>query len=322
MNVNFEIVYNVYLKIRSNIRNKNKIFYFELLLYSNINYIVKKINNNDYKLGNYNIFFIKDKKYRLILSNNIYDKIYNHLVSDFILSKLDKNLINSNVASRVNKGTKYGRYLINKYLIDIKKNNKIFYILKFDIKKYFFNINHDILLNKLSKYLNKEEILIVKNIIKCTNQSYINLNIKKINDKYKLNLPYYKIGYGLSIGSICSQMLAVFYLNDLDHFIKEKIGCKYYIRYMDDGIIFDSDKERLVSIFNKLKIEIKKLELEFNSKTKIYVSYEGFSFLGIKYLVKNNKIIKRISKKEKKIILKKININNYNFYKHYFSYVK
>ena len=93
MKIDFDLVYNVYLKIRSN-----------------INYMVNKINNNDYKISKYNIFFIKEKKYRLILSNNIFDKIYNHLVSELILSKLDKYLIDSNVASR-NKGT-YVRKLV------------------------------------------------------------------------------------------------------------------------------------------------------------------------------------------------------------------
>ena len=97
MIVDYDLVYNVYLKIRGNVGNKKSVFYFELLLYSNINYLVNKINNNDYKLSKYNIFFIKEKKYRLILSNNIYDKVYNHLVSDLILSKLDKYLIDSNV---------------------------------------------------------------------------------------------------------------------------------------------------------------------------------------------------------------------------------
>lgn len=110
-------------------------------------------------------------------------------------------------------------------------------------------------------------------------------------------------------------MLAVFYLNDFDHLIKEKLGCKYYIRYMDDGIILMNNKE-------KLKKEIKDYKLEFNSKTKIYNSYEGFSFLGISYYVFNNKIIKRISKRNKKKILKRINNINYKFYKNYFKYIK
>ena len=322
MKVDFNIVLNTYYSIRGNIRNKKKIFYFEILLYSNINYIVNNINNNTYKLSKYNIFFIKEKKYRLILSNNIYDKIYNHLVSNIILSKLDKYLIDSNVASRNNKGVRYARYLLHEYLYKLKRNNKKFYILKFDIKKYFFNIDHDILITKLSKYLDNKELIIIRNIINSTNLDYINNKINYINFKYKLDLPLYNYNKGISIGSVCSQILAIFYLNDFDHLIKEKLGCKYYIRYIDDGIILMDNKEKLKKVFDVLKKEIKDYKLEFNSKTKIYNSYEGFSFLGISYYVFNNKIIKRISKRNKKKILKRINNINYKFYKNYFKYIK
>ena len=50
-----------------------------------------------------------------------------------------------------------------------------------------------------------------------------------------------------------SQLLAIYFLNDLDHYIKEKLYCKYYVRYMDDFIIFDYDKERLKVVRKKLK---------------------------------------------------------------------
>lgn len=320
MIVDYDIVLNTYYNIRGNIRNKKKVIRFEILLNSNINYLVDSINNNTYKLSKYNIFIIHEKKYRVILSNNIFDKIYNHLVSNLILSKLDKYLINSNTASRVNKGINYSRYLLLKYLIKVKEND--FYILKFDIKKYFFNIDHVILLNLLSKYLNKNELLIIKNILDSTNLEYINTKINYFNNKYNLDLPRYSFNKGLSIGSVCSQMLAVFYLNEFDHFIKEKLNCKYYIRYMDDGIIIDNDKERLKKVFNVLKELIKKYKLEFNNKTRIYNSRCGFSFLGINYYVINKRIIKRISKRNKKKIIKKINYNNYKFYKNYLKYIK
>ena len=111
-------------------------------------------------------------------------------------------------------------------------------------------------------------------------------------------------------------------MNDLDHLIKEELGGKYYIRYMDDGIILINDKDELKRVYSVLKEEIEKYKMEFNSKSKIYKSLEGFSFLGINYCVRNNKLIKRISRKNKKKILYKINKINYSFYKNYLKYVK
>ena len=80
--------------------------------------------------------------------------------------------------------------------------------------------------------------------------------------------------------------------------------------------------DALKRVYDTLKLEIQKYKLEFNSKTKIYISFEGFIFLGINYYIRNNKLIKRISKRNKKKIINKINKNNYKFYKNYFKYIK
>ena len=286
---------DAYLKIRKSIRNKKKLYLFEKNYYSNCNILLDKINNN-YIYSKYYIFTIVEKKKRLIMSSNLEDKIVNHVVCKKILLPLDKYLIDSNCATRVGRGTSYARKLLDKYLVKIKNKYSSFYILKFDFSKYFFHINHEILLTKLSKYLKLDDLTIMKDILDTTNEEYINKAINKLG----INT-YYLKGYGLPIGNYTSQFLAIYYLNDLDHYIKEKLGCKYYIRYMDDGIILDHSKDRLRSICKVLK-EIVKSEylLEFNSKTKIYKSSEGFTFLGIYYQVKDNKINKRILSKRKR----------------------
>ena len=61
-----------------------------------------------------------------------------------------------------------------------------------------------------------------------------------------------------------SQFLAIFFLNDLDHYIKEELGCKYYVRYMDDFIIIDTDRDKLKTIWKLIEIELKKLRLKIN----------------------------------------------------------
>ena len=76
-----------------------------------------------------------------------------------------------------------------------------------------------------------------------------------------------------------SQIMAIFYLSKLDHYIKEKLHIKYYIRYMDDGILLSNDKEFLRYCLFEIKKELYKLKL--NNKTKIInVSKEGIEFLG------------------------------------------
>ena len=209
------------------------------------------------------------------------------------------------MATRVNKGTKYARKLLDRYLIEMKNKYSKFYILKFDIKKYFFNINHEVLINKLRKYLNGDEIKIIRNIISETNYSYINDSISIINLNNNMAFPLYKFGSGLSIGNVCSQMLAVFYLNDFDHYIKEVLGCKYYIRYMDDLILFSDDYHYLVECLERIKVVINEHKLCLNEKTRIFSLKDGISFLGYRFVVKNNKVITLPSDKNFKVIRKR-----------------
>lgn len=81
-------------------------------------------------------------------------------------------------------------------------------------------------------------------------------------------------------GSMTSQILAIFYLNDLDHFIKEKLKIKYYIRYQDDFLLFHPSKEYLKYCLDEIRKFLKKEKLELNSKTRIYKNTDNFSFLG------------------------------------------
>ena len=154
------------------------------------------------------------------MSESISDKIVNHLISNEILLPLiEPKLIETNIATRKNKGIKFGINYVKKYINHLKLKYNNFYILKCDIKKYFYNVDHEILLEKLSLVIKDQEILeIITNIISTTNQKENNEQIKKLVEKekerlLKLNvksiekkikelesIPLYENGKGLPIG--------------------------------------------------------------------------------------------------------------------------
>lgn len=326
---NFDLIdiIEVYKKqIRINTKNKYKIKRFEDFYAINIYKIKRILDSKNYKVGKYNIFLIKEPKYRIIMSQRITDKLINHLVANKILLPiLDKALIDTNVATRKSKGTHYGIKYVKKYLNEM---NGTIYALKFDISKYFYNINHEVLINLLRKKIkDKDALNILIEIIGSTNHPYVNETITRLKNQEKEKLgkkfykdidriPLYKEGKGLPIGNMTSQIMAIYYLNELDHYIKEKLHMKYYIRYMDDGVILSNDKECLKHCLEEIKEILKKYDLELNHKTKIVnVSKEGLDFLGFRFY-KKNKVFMKVRNETKRRFKRKIkNIDNYSLEK-------
>lgn len=194
---NIENIKTSYNEICLNTKNKNRVAKLRDYKSIYITQIHNILSSKTYTVGPYNKFVIYEPKKRDIVSQNVTDKIINHLVARFILyPAILPCLIDSNVASRKNMGTHKGlSYSTNfRFKCNIKYNS--YYILKCDISKFFASINHDILKSKILRRIkDKDALKIVFDIIDS-------------NDT------------GLYIGSMTSQILAIFYLNDLDHFIK------------------------------------------------------------------------------------------------------
>lgn len=310
----FETIMDMYKEVKRTVKNKSKIIRFEEFKTYNINNIYNTLNNKTYIPGKYNIFLIKKPKYRIVMAQNISDKIINHLVAKYLLvDVVEKSLINENVATRTGRGTHYGIKLLKNYLIKLSKEKEI-YALKIDIHKFFYSIDHEILKKLLEKKIKDKNALdIIYKIIEGTNNEHINKTIKQykekeirfinnqtIKNKEKLIkqveiIPYYEFNKGLPIGNMTSQILAIFYLNEIDHFIKENLKIKYYIRYQDDMIMLSTNKKYLIESLDKIKNKIEKYKLKTNNKTQIInVSKNGVDFIGFHYYVKNRKIIMKL----------------------------
>ncbi len=319
---------DVFYTIKKNSKHREKILKFSIFYTSNIFNVMQLLKNKNYVHGKYNIFIIKEPKYRIIMSECMSDKIINHLVSKYVLFPLlERKLIDSNVATRENKGTKEGINKLKKYINKLKENNNKIYILKCDITKFFYSIDHQILLYKLSTIIKDVDIYnLIKSIINSTNYDYVNEKINELKEKsreeinnlkisskektLKLSqldkIPNYKYNKGLPIGNMSSQILAIYYLNDLDHFIKEKLKIKYYIRYMDDFILIHPDKEYLKKCLYHIEKQLNNLKLKLNSKTQIIEIHDGLSFLGYKFILKNKRLYTLINSKVKRKINKSI----------------
>ena len=255
--LNLNNILNIYDEICRNVRNERRVIKLKEYKTSFVYEVYLDLLNKTYEVGPYNVFDIYEPKKRRIVSQGLHDKIINHLVARHILYPvIIPPLIPQNVASRPNMGTKKGYELYKKYRMSCNAKYKNYYILKCDISKFFASIDHDVLKGKL---------------------------LKRIKDKDALNIVFKIIdseATGLSIGSMTSQILAIFYLNDLDHYIKEKLKIKYYVRYQDDFLLFHPSKQYLTYCLSEIKSFLDKEHLSLNKKTRIYKNTDNFVFLG------------------------------------------
>ena len=139
-------------EISKNVKNKKKLYYFDINKIQNVNSIINMLKVSNIEHEKYNIFVIHEPKCRLIMSLSVKDKVINHFVTKYILEKnLSKYLDDRNVVTRKNKGTDYGIKLVKKYLNILKNKYDDFYILKIDISKYFYSIDHNVLKSLLKE---------------------------------------------------------------------------------------------------------------------------------------------------------------------------
>lgn len=319
MNINFNDIKTVYDKeVKSHTKNKGKVYRFDRFKMENLTKIYDMLSNNKYKDFKYNIFFIKRPKYRIVMSLNITDKIINHYITRYILMpKLEKYLDNKNVATRKKLGRDYGIRLVKKYLEYFKSQDNC-YVLKMDISKYFYKIDHKILKNMIEKNLTNEEYELVSMIIDSTNKEYINKKIIELKNtelryikkriKEVEDIPLYEFGKGLPIGNMSSQFLSVFYLSRLDHKIIHNYKLKRYVRYMDDILIFSSDKEYLKKIKKEIEKELKEIYLLNVNKKKTFIVNvkNGFTFCGYRFRLIGNKTVINVCSDTKNRVSKRI----------------
>lgn len=159
-------------------------------------------------------------------------------------------------------------------------------LLKSDIEKYFYSLDHEVIINLLKPILSNEELKLIKVILNSTNKDYINKTINNYEKKNCIVLPKYTFGKGIPIGNMTSQYLAILYLSKLQHHITNDLKIKF-VNYMDDYILIHESNAYLKKALKIIEIKLDKeykLKLNYN-KTKISSCQEGITFLGYNFKV-------------------------------------
>lgn len=308
-----ERLYQAYINARKSRKSKYEVYLFDQNREERILRIFDDIKNRRYKHSPYKELVLNDSKKRNISSPIFVDHIIHHFVYDCIYKELDNKMVYSTFACR-----KW--YWLHKWVLYLKKiiwreGRKVLcngqkdelYYLKMDFSKFFFSINHDCLKKKIRRYIFDEDVLYIMDIII---DSYKSGNLF---DDVLARYDYYigEPNKGLPIWWILSQILANFYLNDLDQYLKHILKLSF-VRYMDD-IIIVWPKSKLLE--NKKKI------IDFIEHEKLIIHPRKISFHPVAcsirftwYKIKDNRIFawKRIKLSYQKFMddFKKLNLSN------------
>ena len=265
---------------------KRDVCEFSLRLMDNILALHNDLFNHTYKHGGYQAFKINDPKPRDIHKATVRDRLLHHAIYRVLYPFFDRIFIADSYSCRLNKGTHRAINKFREFAWKASKNNtRTCWALKCDIRKFFANIDQDILIGILREYIPDENIIeLLKSVI-----------VSFSSEKGK--------NIGLPLGNLMSQLFVNIYMNKFDQFAKHKLKAKYFIRYADDFVVLTPDKkwleEQIMPIREFLRQELK-LESHPN-KIFIKTVASGTDFLGLvsfpDYRILRTKTKKRMFKK-------------------------
>jgi RNA-directed DNA polymerase len=242
----------------------------------NIWQLHETLKSKTYKTSKYSIFKIYERKEREIHRLPYYpDRIVHHAIMNVIEPILVSTFTADTYSCIKGRGIHSASYKMRKVMKDVEGTK---YCLKLDIKKFYENINHEVLKQLLRKKFKDKDLLWL---------------LDEIIDSAQ----------GVPIGNYLSQNFANFYLTFFDHWIKEELRVKYYFRYCDDIVIFDSSKDRLRQLLADIRGYVNdKLILGIKSNYQIFlVEGRGVDFVGYKHfhthVLLRNSIKKRFIRK-------------------------
>ncbi|MBI2106395.1 hypothetical protein HYT57_00265 [Candidatus Woesearchaeota archaeon] len=268
---------NLFLAFKEARKGKTKKYYvkrFEKNLIKQLLNLNIELKSQKYHPEPLRTFILRDPKTRKISKSVFRDRVVHHALVRMIEPIFDKNFIYDSCANRKGKGNLFAlkRFDLFKRKITNNLTSKAF-CLKADIKHYFQEVNHEILLNVIERKIKDEKVMwLIKQILGGGEQNK-----------------------GMPLGNLTSQFFANIYLNELDRFVKHKLKTKYYIRYVDDFVILYNSKKQLEiwksEIDNFLK---EKLKLELHpDKSKIIPLSRGIDFVGFRNFYHHRLLRKR-----------------------------
>jgi RNA-directed DNA polymerase len=246
---------------------------FEYHLEDNLLFLQDELATFTYRPGDYTSFFIHEPKRRLISAAPFRDRVVHHALCNLIEPLFERLFCSDSYANRIGKGTHRALDRLQTF------SRRYPFALQCDLKQFFPSIDHAILRGELARHISDPCVMwlvdrILESSVGVLSEVYQVVYFPD-DDLFTPLRPR-----GLSIGNLTSQFWANVYLNPFDHFIKRELGCKAYLRYVDDFLLFSEDKAVLWRWKQSIIERLSRLRLVIHSGAHPRPVSEGIPFLG------------------------------------------
>ena len=252
--VTFENLFNAYESASRGRRYKNSVLGYRQHLEENIIDTLNLLTWKQWSPSRFKEFYIYDPKKRLISAPPFKDRVVHHALVSIIAPLFERKFITDSFACRAGKGTHAAKVRVEFFADTAHKAWGEYYVLKGDIRAYFYSVNRRVLLGLIERTISDRDVVwLIRRIVECDGDVQ-----------------------GIPLGALTSQLFANVYLDALDHHLKDGLGVKFYARYMDDFVVVHRDKRYLQDLLSEINRFITdQLHLVLNPKTEIFKSGIG-----------------------------------------------
>lgn len=286
--ISYDALYDSMRKCQQGVIWKDSVAHFVLNAPEEVLRLEKELATGTYKPRKPKTFVILSPKRREISSISFRDRVYQRSLNDNVIYPvMTRSFIYDNWACQKGKGTDAARNRLKELLHSYyRKYGSEGWVAQFDIHGYYPNMDHAYIEGMFGSRLSEESFQRVLDV----------LHHQYDGDK------------GYNPGSQMIQIAGISALDKLDHYIKEQLHAKYYLRYMDDFPIIHNDKDYLEECMQKVTEKLRLCKFETNpQKTRIFRLSEGIAFLGFRFfLTDTGKVLMLIDPKNVKRQRKKL----------------
>lgn len=261
--IGFEALWESMQKCKCGVIWKDSVANFVLNGVPEVAKLSNELENGTYKERSHKYFTIQYPKEREIMSIAFRDRVYQRSLNDVaIYPMMSKSFIYDNAACQKGKGSDFARNRMKCHMERyFRKYGTTGYVLKIDIRKYYDSMSHEVV-----------------------KQAFREKLPENVYNRAAVILDGFPGEVGYNPGSQIIQIAGISLLDKIDHFIKERLRVKYYIRYMDDMVLLENDHKQLREWLKVIRGKLNEIGLDIHTKkTKITPLRVGMMWLGYRY---------------------------------------